>query len=203
MLAAVLVLVATAVLLTLIARKVAAHETRSTDERVRRAMQAHRARALDVAAKPITLLSIPLVIVIATAALVWWLHHSGRNNAALAIGVTLIVAAAVGQAFTSFFPQPAPPESTGETKDGKKPPATFPSGHTAGVTAEALAIAFVLAREKIASPAVIALLLAWPIIVGVSRLYRDRHWFSDIVAGWVAGIGVASMSVLVYQARLL
>ncbi len=87
------VLVCALVVLTIIARKVAAHNAHPLDERVRRAMQLRRANALDVATKPVTWLSMPLVVVTATAALVWWLHHIGRNNAALAIGLTPVVAA--------------------------------------------------------------------------------------------------------------
>ena len=194
-------LVTAAALLAFIARKVVANETESVDKRVRGFLQAHRTRALDVITKPITLLSIPLLIVAVTAVIVWWLHNIGSNNAALAIGVTPIMAAALGQAFTVFFPQPQPPDAIVE-RNGKSP-ATFPSGHTTGVTAEALTIACVLSSEGLASPAAIAGLLAWPLLVGVSRLYRDRHWFSDTVAGWIAGIGVASISLLLYQARVL
>jgi undecaprenyl-diphosphatase len=100
-----------------------------------------------------------------------------------------------------FFAQHSPPDANGAA-NGKAPEATFPSGHTTGVTAEALAIAYILSREKLASPEVLAALLAWPLVVGVTRLYRDRHWFSDVLAGWIAGIGVASLSVIFYQARV-
>jgi membrane-associated phospholipid phosphatase len=196
------VLVVAVVLLALLARKVAVHATQPFDKRIRDTMQAHRTRALDLAAKPITLVSLPLLIAAATAAIVWWLYHIGRNNAALAIGVTPIVAAAVGQAFTTFFPQPTPPDAT-EKPNGKPPAATFPSGHTTGVTAEGLAIAYVLSAERLVSPAVVAALLAWPLLVGVSRLYRNRHWFSDIITGWIAGVGVASLSALLYHAHFL
>ena len=201
MLAPLIVLVIAAALLALVARKVAARQTKARDERVRAIMQGFRTKPLDVAVKPVTWSSLPLFVVAATAALVWWLYHSGRHTAALAIGVTPIVAAAVGQAFTTFFPQPKPPDATGKEKG--KQPATFPSGHTTGVTGEALAIAYVLFHEQLASPAVVALLVTWPLLVGVTRLYRDKHWLSDIVAGWIAGIAVASVSILLYQARLL
>src|SRR6476619_2880923 len=93
-------LVTAIVLLVLIARKVAAGETTLVDDRVHAFLQAHRTRALDIVTKPITLLSIQLLIVAATAVIVWCIHHIGRNNAALAIGVTPIMAAALGQAFT-------------------------------------------------------------------------------------------------------
>jgi len=196
------VLVAAVALLALIARKVAANATQPFDNSVRRTLQAHRTPLLDVATKPITIVSLPLVVVCATGVIVWWLHLNGRSNAALVIGVTLIVAAAVGQAFTMFFPQPSAPHAA-ESEDGKSTAATFPSGHTTGVTAEALVIAYVMSAEGLASPAAIAALLAWPLLVGASRLYRDRHWLSDIVAGWIAGVAVASVSVMLYRANFL
>ena len=105
----------------------------------------------------------------------------------------------MGQSFTSFFAQRNPPDHP-VTGTGEPTEATFPSGHTTGVTAEALAIAYILAREKLASPGVLAALLAWPFVAGVTRLYRDRHWLSDVLAGWVAGTAVATISVLLYQA---
>ena len=56
-----------------------------------------------------------------------------------------------------------------------------------------------LNREKLLSPATLAMVLGWPLVVGVIRLYRDRHWASDILAGWVAGAGVAAASALLYD----
>jgi membrane-associated phospholipid phosphatase len=45
----------------------------------------------------------------------------------------------------------------------------------------------------------LGLLLLWPVLVGVSRVYRDRHWISDILGGWVAGTGVAAVAALLYH----
>jgi membrane-associated phospholipid phosphatase len=194
------VLLTAAVLLALVARKVSAKKTESIDENIQEVAQEYRTETLDLAARPITLLSIPIVIVAATATLVWWLRENERDDAALAIGLTPIVAAAAGQSFTTFFRQRPPPDANGAASD-KAPEASFPSGHTTGVTAEALAIAYILSREKLASPSTLAALLAWPLVVGVTRVYRGRHWFSDVLAGWIAGIGVASLSVIFYRFR--
>ena len=193
------VLLAAAGLFALIARNVSNHETEHLDQKVHKWAQANRTASLDVVTKPITLLSIPLVVVTGTAALIWWLHREGRSSAALAVAFTPIAAATVGQSFTSFFAQRNPPDHPG-AGNSEEAEATFPSGHTTGVTAEALAIGYILSREKLASPSVLAALLAWPFVVGVTRLYRDRHWLSDVLAGWLAGTAVAAVSALVYQA---
>ncbi|MDB4916100.1 MAG: phosphoesterase PA-phosphatase related [Gemmatimonadetes bacterium] len=190
------VLIATSTLLAFVAEKVRRGETKAFDQSAREAMQRQRTAALDATARPITVLSLPVVVVGATATLVWWLQRNERTNAARTVAGVPIVAAIVGQGFTMFFPQQTPPDAT---SSGAAHEASFPSGHTTGVTAEALSIAFVLQRERLASPAVIAALLAWPVVVGVSRIYRDRHWTSDILAGWMAGTAVAAGAALFHE----
>jgi membrane-associated phospholipid phosphatase len=197
---AALVLLAAAGLFAFIARRVATRESVPLDQRVRESAQSHRTGLVDAATKPITLLSVPILVVSATAALVWYLKENDRDAAALGVGIAPLVAAALGQSFTTFFTQPEPP-AAGGTPNGEAAAATFPSGHTTGVTAEALGIAYVLTREGLASPAIVGSLVAWPLVVGATRVYRDRHWASDILAGWLAGTGVAALTALIYEWR--
>jgi undecaprenyl-diphosphatase len=197
---ATIVLLAAAGLFALIARKVDRGETEQIDESVHEEMQTHRHVPLDVAAKPVTLLSLPILIVAATAGLVWWLRRDGRNAAALAVALTPVAAAAVGQSFTMFFEQRNPPDKAAAPNAAAVTEPSFPSGHTTGVTAEALAVAYILQNERLASPRILAALLGWPLLVGVTRIYRDRHWISDVLAGWIAGTAVAAGSALLYGA---
>lgn len=191
------ILVGAASLFSYIAHRVASTAAEPTDQAVRDEVQAHRSAVGDVAVKPVTLLSLPLLVVAGTAALVWTLAHDGRRDAAIAIGLAPVVAAAAGQSFTTFLHQRNPPDA-GDSPHGEVTEPSFPSGHTTGVTAEALSIAFILSSEGLASPGVLAALLAWPLLVGVTRVYRDRHWLSDVLGGWAAGIGVAAGSALLY-----
>ena len=69
----------------------------------------------------------------------------------------------------------------------------FPSGHALGTSAVALAGAWVAARSGLARPRVAlpaAALL--PLTSGVGRLHEDKHWVSDVVGGWLAGLAVAA-----------
>ena len=193
-----LVLLAAAGLLGLISRAVKNEETKPVDEHIHEVLQAHRSRPVDLLARPVTLLSLPILVVAATAGLVLWLKQKDRPEAAIAIGFAPVAAATLGQTYTMFFPQRNPPDNQGG-QAGQASEASFPSGHTAGVTAEALAIGYVLSRENLISPKVLAVVLGWPLIVGAIRLYRDRHWASDILAGWVAGAGVAAVSAILYD----
>lgn len=94
-----------------------------------------------------------------------------------------------GRLFTEFLPQQSAP---GSDEPG------FPSGHTTGLTAEVLTVLYVLSREGIAGPAAATLSL-FPIVAGVNRVYRDRHWASDVVAAWAAGAAVAAGCALLYE----
>jgi membrane-associated phospholipid phosphatase len=77
---------------------------------------------------------------------------------------------------------------------------SFPSGHATRATAAALAIAYILVRERVI-PRSLALPVALAIAaaVGVSRAYADAHWTTDIVGGWALGGATAAASALWYE----
>ena len=82
---------------------------------------------------------------------------------------------------------------------GKTEPA-FPSGHTADATAVLFTGAYLLAREELAPPAVIAPIVATlALTVGASRVALGWHWTSDVVGGWLTGIAVASGCAMAYE----
>ena len=195
---ATVVLLAASCMLSLVVQKYRRGETQATDDVVRDVVQPARNPALDLAARPVTVLSLPIVVVSATAALVWWLHHEGRYEAAYAVAFAPVAAASLGQGFTSFLKQQRNPPDKAGAPTGETVEASFPSGHTAGVTAEALSIAYILQNEGLSSAPVLAALIGWPLLVGVTRVYRDRHWASDVLAGWIGGTAVAAASALLY-----
>jgi membrane-associated phospholipid phosphatase len=193
-----LVLISAAGLFAWVAYRVVTKRSEEFDRRFQDWSRAHRHRALDVAVKPVTALSLPLVVVSASAALALVLRREGRNGAALAISLAPVIGATAGQSCTTFLPQRNPPDAQ-DSPNGEVTEPSFPSGHTTGITAEALVVAYVLASEELASPMMVAALVAWPVLGGLTRVYRDRHWISDIIAGWAAGVAIASAVALVYQ----
>jgi undecaprenyl-diphosphatase len=192
------VLLAAAGVFAFIARGVKTKRIQPFDRSVRKAARRRRRKALDIAVRPVTVLSIPLVVASSTAALALWLYHEKRPAAALATAATPLVAAAAGQSFTMLLAQRSPPDV--RRIPGRKVEAGFPSGHVTGVTAEALAISYILGREKLLSAPVLAGLMAWPVLVATTRVYRDRHWASDILAGLAAGTAVAAATTALYDA---
>jgi undecaprenyl-diphosphatase len=79
---------------------------------------------------------------------------------------------------------------------GPKRESTFPSGHTTGVTALAVAAALTLRDEHILTNRQAAALgIGWPLVTAANRVYVREHWFTDVLGGLALGLS-ASMAVL-------
>lgn len=78
---------------------------------------------------------------------------------------------------------------------------SFPSGHTTSTTV-AFGIGYLLLtgllsqrwRRPLAGAAIVV-----PVLVGLSRLYLDLHWFSDVLAGWALGTVIVMASAVAYH----
>jgi membrane-associated phospholipid phosphatase len=82
---------------------------------------------------------------------------------------------------------------------GKYEPA-FPSGHTADATAVLATGAYLLVRERMLPREVaIPLAVALAAGTGASRVVLGWHWSSDVIGGWITGLGVAAECALAYE----
>jgi undecaprenyl-diphosphatase len=77
---------------------------------------------------------------------------------------------------------------------------SFPSGHAATSAAVMVSLCYVLARERMISwPTAIVIGGSVPLIVGLTRLYLNVHWFTDVIGGWTVGLFVAAICAALYE----
>ena len=129
---------------------------------------------------------------LAVGALAW---QRGAGAAAIAPPLASAAGLALSKLFERVMPHRSPPPGRHEPSNP-----SFPSGHSLETTAVILTSAYVLTREHI-TPARVAIPVALvaPLASGFARLYLERHWGSDVVGGWLAGIAVASACATVYE----
>lgn len=66
---------------------------------------------------------------------------------------------------------------------------SFPSGHSAAIASFCIFVTYVLVRERIGRDILWLLLcISLVFLVGVSRLYLDEHFLSDVLNGYVVGV---------------
>ncbi|HEV7488843.1 MAG TPA: phosphatase PAP2 family protein [Thermoanaerobaculia bacterium] len=170
-----------------VVKRVATGKARPRDESLRRKITSLQSPEMDIVSTVLTVATAPALLVASSLAVAFRLRHLGAN-VWLPLASAPLVAMTAGRCFTEILPQQYSPTS----KDGKREPC-FPSGHTTGATTEMLTIAYVLERSGVINtPVAMAIALA-PIAGALNRLYRDRHWTSDIVAGLSAGTAIATV----------
>jgi membrane-associated phospholipid phosphatase len=175
---------------------VAEQSTTVFDNAVRGWMIAHRSPILYQIAYVVTWAGSPIVMVaLAVVAGIWFYRRHGHRRAGV-----LVAAPAVGGVISGGFKH-----LYGRTR----PPGalllnmrtySFPSGHALTSAAVMVTLCYVMARENIISwPTAIIIGALVPLAVGLTRLYLDVHWTTDVVGGWTAGLFVAAISAGVYE----
>jgi undecaprenyl-diphosphatase len=122
------------------------------------------------------------------------LQGKGRSAAALTVAGVSVAAALMPPLLKRVLPpRLSPPER------GRLSHHCYPSGHALQTSAVALATSYVLTREGLASRWSLAPFGLTSLAAGVSRLVLDRHWTSDVIGGYCAGIALAAAGVGLYE----
>lgn len=172
------------------------HESGTLDDGVRSWVLAHQQPTFWAVFLWITRLgaSAPMIALAIVAAA--WLWHRSHRRIAAAVILAPAVASGLFNATKYTFRRVRP---VGALKLHILTYA-FPSGHATTSTAVLVTIAYVLAREGM-----IAKRFAWlvgiggPLLIGMSRVYLDVHWTTDVLGGWALGLVVAGMSAAIYE----
>ena len=172
-------------------------KTRDEDIAARRRLREHRSKRAERLAEATGHIGkwythVPIALV--GAAL---LARNRRFAASAAIAGASLGAAAASPCLDRIHAHRTPPP----TKRKIEPDAqSFPSGHALETTAATFTAAWVLAREGVApgvAAAPVAVLAS--LVSGVGRLVLDRHWVTDSVAGYCAGIALGAACAGAYE----
>jgi membrane-associated phospholipid phosphatase len=175
---------------------VAEHSTTPFDNSVRAWIMSHQNPFVYKLAYAITWIGSPAVMVfIAIAAGVWFYGQRGRSKAGLMVAAPAVGGLVSGVVKVIFGRvRPAGAALLNERNY------SFPSGHAATSAAVIVTLCYVLARERMISwRAAIVIGGTVPLVVGLSRLYLDVHWTTDVVGGWAVGLFVAALSAALYE----
>lgn len=155
-------------------------------------------RRLELVQRPLEIFGQPGAYIPAAHLLARALRKNGKRG-----GHEVIVAAWAGwlalRAMRLMIHRPRPPRPPGR---GPKRESTFPSGHSTGLTALAIVVAEVLAREGLLTRSQARVLgIGVPLAIGANRVYVREHWLTDVLGGWTLGASVAAVTLAVVRRR--
>jgi len=129
----------------------------------------------------------PLTFGVAGSIVALLLRAKRRREASDSILASAALASLADPGLKAPFRRRRPPEMW----LAKGSDSSFPSGHSMSACAVPTIVAYVLARERLISPATGVALATIPALgVGVTRLYLRKHWATDVLAGWAAGLAL-------------
>jgi membrane-associated phospholipid phosphatase len=175
---------------------VADKSTTAFDSSVRAWVISHQIPLIYKRAFVITWVGSPAVMVLlAVAAGVWFYGRGGTSKAGVVIAAPAIGGLLSG-VIKVLFGRVRP--AGGALFNEKS--FSFPSGHAATSAAVVVTLCYVMAREGMISWTTAILVGAGiPLFVGLSRVYLDVHWATDVIGGWSVGLFVAALSAALYE----
>lgn len=167
------------------------------DERIREFASQHHPAAMDQIAASVGRAGSPgyiLPVLVAGAAIPRLLHDPATSNAVIDIGLGYAITSVGGELARMVIGRHRP-DDTGKTT--RFAPFhrghewhSFPSGHVLGVMSLATGISIKANRPWVAMTS-----YGLASVVGLQRLYEQKHWASDVVASTIFGIAASASTV--------
>ena len=180
----------------IVARAVMHRRTAVGDQDVRDGIQEARAPEGEAVAEVVQPIGKEWLHIPVSALTSGVLYYRGAGQRAIVPLLASVTSELASRLFDRLPPNRKPPPGH---PNQHKP--SFPSGHANETTAVAFATAYVMAREEAVAPgAAFAVATILSIASPASRMYLDRHWTSDVVAGWCLGGSIAAASAAIYEA---
>lgn len=133
------------------------------------------------------------LLAVVGAAYLWF---SGHRRVAAGVLVVPIVADFLFNLGKRIYARPRPLGLGGRVDSSY----AFPSGHATVSAAVCCTLAYVLWREGLINRwAALAVAVLVPLLVGISRLYLNVHWATDVLGGWSIGVLIAALSAALYN----
>jgi membrane-associated phospholipid phosphatase len=173
-----------------------AHESTSFDGVIQAWMLAHQHPSADRVFLWLTIVGgITGMCALALAGAAY-LFYRGQRRVAGRVLIAPVVAITAFSVIKRVYARPRPLGLGGRVDSSY----SFPSGHSTASAAVCCTLAYVLWREGfIGRSTALLLAVCVPLLVGLSRLYLNVHWATDVLGGWCAGLLVAVLSVALYD----
>jgi membrane-associated phospholipid phosphatase len=195
-------IVPTAAFLVIAENVVAGRELAAFDVAFAQALRAETSPAWHTTFWYLTWLGSAQALTPVAVAVTWMLARRGHSVLAIMWGVSQGGAALLNYALKASFGRARP--------EGADPALymsglSFPSGHAMGTLVLCGVGAYLVLRlvplDRGRAP-LIVLLLAWPLVIGFSRLYLGVHYVSDVIAGFLAGTAWITICVSAAEVAL-
>lgn len=125
-----------------------------------------------------------------------YLWYHGRRRVAAGVLLAPTVAIALFSLVKQLYARPRPTGLGGIVPSSY----SFPSGHATASAALCGTLAYVFWREGfVRRRTAIAFATVVPLLVGLSRVYLNVHWATDVLGGWSAGLLIAVLATVLYD----
>ena len=143
---------------------------------------------------------LPILVTLVVAGLAWW-WRSWTPVVLMAVAAAGSVA--MTEAGKDLAGRARPPQGLAVPPYETSP--SFPSGHTLNSTVIAFVLAYLVllhVKSRTGRAVTVSLLALYALAMGMSRVYLGHHWFTDVVAGFIAGTAWAIVVILAHRLLL-